>query len=132
MSLVLVCFTFRLNWFGTTNKLRTHGPRSPIPTHPVAPHGSIVSCLVPSLLTLLKSLLIATLKAWYKYRAITKQQPSAKAKPLPPPLRLPWLPLQQQQRGSPSCHPSIGPWGVEHGSFAPCEIAHGQLKSDGP
>lgn len=30
MILVWACFTFRLNWFGTNYKLRTHGPRSPV------------------------------------------------------------------------------------------------------
>ena len=77
-----------------------------------------------------ESLLIATLKAWYKYRAMTKQQASVTAKL--PPLQLPWLPPPQQQQGSPSCRPSIGPWGAERGSFAPCEIVHGQLSQKKP
>jgi len=89
---------------------------------PVASHGLIVSRL------LLKSLLIATLEAWYKYRAIRKQRTSATARSPPPPSALPWLPQQRQLQGSPSCRPSIAPWVAERGSFAPCGIVHEQLR----
>ena len=78
--------------------------------------------------TLLKSLSIATLKAWYKYRAMTKQRAQATARSSPLPLQLPLLPPRQQQQGSPSCRPSTGPWGVERGSFVPCEIVHERLR----
>lgn len=115
MILVWACFTFRLNWFGTNYKLRTHGPRSP-----VVSRSSISFILSPFVKPL-----IAYLKAWYKYRAVTKQQASAMAKS---PSQLPSPPLQQQRQGLLSCRPSIGPWVAERGSFVPCEIAHGQLE----
>ena len=84
------------------------------------------------LYSLKKSLLIATLKAWYKYCAMKKQQPLARPKspPPPPPLQLPWHPPRQQQQGSLSCRPSIAPWEVGHGSFVPCEIVREQLRCE--
>ena len=75
MDLVWVCFTFRLNWFGTNNKLRTHGPRSP-----TLRGNPWLYRFISLLYSLKKSLLIATLKAWYKYRAMKKQQPLARPK----------------------------------------------------
>ena len=94
--------------------------------HPVVPHGLIVSR------SLLKSLLIAILEAWYKYRAIRKQRAWATARRSPPPLRLPWLPQQRQLQGSPSCRPSIEPWVAERGSFVPWWIVREQLRTKIP
>lgn len=46
MILVWACFTFRLNWFGTNNKLRTHGPRSPHQVTVLAAAQSVSSSLL--------------------------------------------------------------------------------------
>ena len=74
MILVWACFTFRLNWFGTNNKLRTHGPRSP--------HRATNARVFPSLNHVLPSSSLLFGKPFdcdfesvqYKYRAMTKQQ----------------------------------------------------------